>query len=458
MNMANDAGTLPLRARSEPEPPYPSSVAFGVPGFLVPKSIGEVKELARMIALAEWAPECYRDIDGNYLLPKIELAILHGASVGLGPIAAVQSIAVINGMPSIWGDGALAVIEQSGLLEDMSEEHVVDDEQGLVAVCTMKRRHRGTPIVTRFSMAMAEHAGLTRVEGPWQSYPERMLRMRARSWTMRDAFADVLRGLHLREEVEDYVGTRGLRSAPPRPERSPLESRRPSPSPRPIRPLGAGAARPAESSPAAVPEPLGRNDQDRPVGEPSPANRAGETYHLVDADGDVIEVASPDALRTRFEELVCDKHLSPAQIAGIWESNEPARKAIEQFFGKAALAQMEAQLRSAQGVRNPPTHNDHPEPATLAAAAASSERLGHDRPLEPERGLGLEINPASGIQKIFQQYRAALNALSKEPTRNKPMVARFREANMRVERRLRAQLPDRMKQIDAMYRHVGLDA
>ena len=38
------------------------------------------------------------------------------------------------------------------------------------------------------------------------------------------------------------------------------------------------------------------------------------------------------------------------------------------------------------------------------------------------------------------------------------MVARFREANMRVERRLRAQLPDRMKQIDAMYRHVGLDA
>jgi hypothetical protein len=86
----------------------------------VPKSIGEVKELARMIALAEWAPDCYRDIDGNYLLPKIELAILHGASVGLGPIAAVQSIAVINGMPSIWGDGALAIIEQSGLLEDIA--------------------------------------------------------------------------------------------------------------------------------------------------------------------------------------------------------------------------------------------------------------------------------------------------------------------------------------------------
>ena len=135
---------------------------IGVPGFLAPKSLGEVKDLARMIALAEWAPDCYRDIDGNYLQPKIELAILHGATVGLGPIAAVHAIAVIGGTPSIWGDGALSVIEHSGLLEDMVEDYEVDDEEGLTAICTMKRRHRATPIVTRFSMAMAERAGLTR--------------------------------------------------------------------------------------------------------------------------------------------------------------------------------------------------------------------------------------------------------------------------------------------------------
>ena len=62
----------------------------------------------------------------------------------------------------------------------------------------------------------------------------------------------------------------------------------------------------------------------------------------------------------------------------------------------------------------------------------------------------LEINPIWGVQKIFQQYRAALNALSKEPMRNEAMVARFREANVGVEQRLRTQLPDRTKQIDAM--------
>jgi hypothetical protein len=96
-------------------------------------------------AADEWAPECYRDIDGNYLPPKIELAIIQGATVGLGPIAAVQSIAIINGKPCIWGDGALSVIAHSGLLEDMVEEYELDDDQGLAAVCTMKCRDRATP-------------------------------------------------------------------------------------------------------------------------------------------------------------------------------------------------------------------------------------------------------------------------------------------------------------------------
>ena len=37
-----------------------------------------------------------------------------------------------------------------------------------------------------------------------------MLKMRARSWTLRDGFADVLRGVHIREEVDDFIEIRGL--------------------------------------------------------------------------------------------------------------------------------------------------------------------------------------------------------------------------------------------------------
>jgi hypothetical protein len=233
----------------EADAPLSPPIALGIPAFLRPNSISEVKELAKIIALAEWAPECYRDIDGNYIQPKIELAIMQGATVGLGPIASVQSIAIIDGKPCIWGDGALAVIAHSGLLEDMTEEYEPEDEQGLVAVCTMKRRGRATPIINRFSTAMADDAGLTQIDGPWQTYPARMLRMRARSWTMRDGFADVLRGLHIREEVADFVATRGttLRRGVER-----VPSARGYGSPRPLRSTGVDLARPAEHCASAT--------------------------------------------------------------------------------------------------------------------------------------------------------------------------------------------------------------
>src|SRR5260370_19467933 len=126
----------------------------------------------------------------------------------------------------------------------MGEEYQFDAEEGLTAICTMRRRRRPTPIQNRFSMAMAEAAHLTRKEGPWQRYPQRMLKMRARAWTIRDGFADVLRGLHIREEVDDFIEIRGLApsrrnvardnvpgslgpAGAPRPRRTPLEPESP---------------------------------------------------------------------------------------------------------------------------------------------------------------------------------------------------------------------------------------
>ena len=444
--MADGTGTLTL----EPEALYQPSLGFGVPGFLVPKSISDVKEIARMIALAEWAPDCYRDLHGNFLQPKIELAIMHGATVGLGPIAAVQAIAVINGKPSIWGDGALAVIEHSGLLEDMTEEYEVDDEEGLVAICSMRRRGRATAIVTRFSTAMADQAGLTRIEGPWQTYRERMLRMRARSWTMRDGFADVLRGLHLREEVEDYVTTagRGLPRAPDREESSPGDPRH-YPSPRSRRSEAFGASRP-DSRPTAVADPPGGHRHERPVPELHPA---GQTYTLVDADGVFIKVAGPDALRAAFERVFFDKHLSPNRVAGVWEANEPARLAIERLFGAEALAQAQEHISSIQGTSRPPSAGQQARREAAAVGAAWSDG---DQFSEPDQALVLEINPTWGDQKVFQTYRAAITKLSDDAAGNRPAVSEFRRANQAIETRLRRKLSDRMPEIDKIYALAGV--
>jgi hypothetical protein len=67
----------------------------------------------------------------------------------------------------------------------------------------IKRRDRSA-VVRTFSEADAKKAGLWGKSGPWAQYPARMLQMRARGWALRDAFPDALKGLGIREEVQDY--------------------------------------------------------------------------------------------------------------------------------------------------------------------------------------------------------------------------------------------------------------
>jgi hypothetical protein len=143
-----------------------STPPSGLPGYLAPNSIAAVRELAELIAGGEWASSSYRGGDGKYVVEKIVLGIMHGAAVGLGPFAAIHAIAVIDGHPTIWGDGALALVEHSGLIQDMREDYTVDGEEGLTAICTIRRHPWPSPITRRFSMAMAEEAGLTEKEGP----------------------------------------------------------------------------------------------------------------------------------------------------------------------------------------------------------------------------------------------------------------------------------------------------
>ena len=150
--------------------------------------------LARAIAQSGMTPKAYGQ-DEN----KVFVGILAGAEVGLAPMQSLQSIAVINGNPSLWGDGALALIQASGLLEDIEE---TDD--GNEATCRLVRKGSPTPIVRRFNMDDAKKAGLAGKSGPWSQYPARMRQMRARSWAMRDGFADVLKGLRIYEEVRDH--------------------------------------------------------------------------------------------------------------------------------------------------------------------------------------------------------------------------------------------------------------
>ena len=177
----------------------PPLVAGGSAIAIIPKDMDQAWRLAGAITQSNMAPASYNR-DQNAIM----VGIMHGMEVGLPPMAALQSIAIINGRPTIWGDGAMALILGSGFVEDMVE-NIVGEGEAAVAHCKITRKGQSEPIERTFSIEDAKTAGLLSKKGPWQQYPKRMLQMRARSWAMRDGFADVLKGLHIREEVDDMV-------------------------------------------------------------------------------------------------------------------------------------------------------------------------------------------------------------------------------------------------------------
>jgi hypothetical protein len=172
----------------------PAVQSGGKIAAMIPNDIDQAYRLAQALAGSQMTPKAFNN-DPN----KILVGIIAGMEVGLAPFQALQSIAVINGNPSLWGDGALALIQGSGLLVDIEE---TDD--GETATCRLVRKDRETPIIRSFSNAMAKQAGLLGKAGPWTQYQSRMRQMRARSWAMRDGFPDVLKGIGIAEEVRDF--------------------------------------------------------------------------------------------------------------------------------------------------------------------------------------------------------------------------------------------------------------
>jgi hypothetical protein len=161
-------------------------------------TLDDAFRFSQMVSKSEFAPKDFRGKPESCML-----AIQAGSEVGLSPMQSLQSIAVINGRPTIWGDAAMALVQSSPVCEYI-KEYVEGDGDALVAVCEAKRKGYPSPTVVRFSVADAKKAGLWGKSGPWQQYPARMLTLRARGFALRNAFADALRGLITAEEAQDY--------------------------------------------------------------------------------------------------------------------------------------------------------------------------------------------------------------------------------------------------------------
>ncbi|WP_048710774.1 recombinase RecT [Microvirga massiliensis] len=200
---------------------------------IVPQTFDDVWRMAQLLAKSGLVPY------GMNTPEKLAVAIMHGLELGVKPLQAIQGIAVINGMPRIWGDLALAVVRSSRELERFKEWHEgpepqdwerpQGDELNYKALCLVKRKGE-EEIVAEFSIRDAQIAKLWMKRGgqagdkdtPWVTNPKRMLKMRARGFALRDTFADVLKGMLIAEELigsEEEVDYTPVNTEPPRPPR-----------------------------------------------------------------------------------------------------------------------------------------------------------------------------------------------------------------------------------------------
>ena len=128
--------------------------------------------------------------------------IQHGAEVGMPPMTAIKCITIKGDVPTIDGEGALALVRASDL-EEWTKVGCDGEGQNIVGWCETKRVNL-EPVKRTFSFADAKAAGLlNRGLKMYEKYPQRMFTYRAVGFCLRDVFPDVLGGLHLTEEIEE---------------------------------------------------------------------------------------------------------------------------------------------------------------------------------------------------------------------------------------------------------------
>ncbi len=259
VNGAPSTESTELATTTAAQTPATREAKVAVRMGLAPSTLEEAWRMSQFMAKSELVPKMYRNHPEEVLV-----AIQYGLELGFAPMQALQSIAVINGRPSVWGDGFLALIMAAAVYRDRDEYYLVKGERRdlllpedlkddtTTAVCTFWRRDTQNPVHGYFSIAQAKKAGLFGKDGPWQNYPDRMLKMRARGFAGRDAFPDVLRGVKTSEEAhdtpDDELPELPARPAPMQPRRA-SEARTESPSPALVTPATPAAHPPASPAP-----------------------------------------------------------------------------------------------------------------------------------------------------------------------------------------------------------------
>lgn len=186
---------------------------------IIPRDLDEAWRLTKAFMDADMVPGSYavkergsNNVDIQATRAALMLGIMKGLEVGLPPITALSSIMIINNRPSIWGDGAVALVQSKGMVARVKQEFTGTElAEDWTAWYRIWRVGQSEPYVGKFSVSDAKRARLwANPQKPiWAQYPQRMLMARARAYALRDGFADCLSGLSITEEVQDIPAPPG---------------------------------------------------------------------------------------------------------------------------------------------------------------------------------------------------------------------------------------------------------
>ena len=120
----------------DPRPEQPRLMTGGRVAAIIPQSMEDAYRLAKAVCMAGMAPK------GMETPEKCMISIMRGMEVGLTPFQALDKIAVVNGRPTIWGDGAMALVRGSGLCEGIRETIEGDGDKGLGGGAHAERKEK----------------------------------------------------------------------------------------------------------------------------------------------------------------------------------------------------------------------------------------------------------------------------------------------------------------------------
>ena len=170
----------------------------------------ETFALAKVIAASGFFPSAKGN--GEQRVTQIALALEFGFECGMTLGQIIKNVMIVNGIPSIWGDAALALVmtrkdEEGKRIYEWDKHRFLElDDKGRCTndtVCehTIKRVGRD-PVVEIYSVYDAITADLWG-KGVWKNHPKRMLLSKPRIYNLRNVFPDVLLGMGFVEEQRE---------------------------------------------------------------------------------------------------------------------------------------------------------------------------------------------------------------------------------------------------------------